>query len=98
MLGNLYYSFILVLTFFIQPGTPGNDQSLNNNSGFNVFPEGRRSNDGPFYDEGGGALFWSSTEDSTGYAWYRNLIYIYSKLYRYFINKQNGFSVRFVRD
>ena len=43
-------------------GAPGNDQSLNNSSGFNAFPEGYRYNNGSFYDEGGNAIFWSSTE------------------------------------
>ena len=81
-------------------GAPGNDQSTNNSSGFNAFPEGYRNNsNGSFYDEGGSALFWSSTEFNTDYAWDRNLGDYSSDLYRnYFNSKQTGFSVRFVRD
>ena len=79
-------------------GAPGNDQSLNNDSGFNAFPEGLRFIDGSFYDEGYLAIFWSSTEFDAIYAWYRYLNYNYSDLYRTNDNKRNGCSVRFVRD
>jgi len=84
------------------PGEPGNDQSLNNDSGFNAFPEGFRIYDGSFYFEGYNAIFWSSTEDQdlflNLYAWLRNLDYDFSLLFRNYYYKQNGFSVRFVRD
>ena len=43
-------------------GAIGNDQSLNNSSGFNAFPEGNRNFNGSFNDEGYNAFFWSSTE------------------------------------
>ena len=79
-------------------GTPGNDQSLNNSSGFNAFPEGTRYFYGSFNYEGNDALFWSSTELSTNSASSRNLNYFYPYLNsNYLINKQFGFSVRFVR-
>ena len=81
-----------------QPGAAGNDQSLNNSSGFNVFPEGYRFNGGSFNDEGGLAIFWSSTESSANNAWNRNLSNYNSSLYRSTSNKRFGFSVRFVRD
>ena len=79
-------------------GVIGNDQSLNNDSGFNAFPEGFRDNDGSFSSEGYGAVFWSSTESNADYAWYRLLGYNGSYLIRSNDGKQNGFSVRFVRD
>ena len=79
-------------------GVPGNDQSLNNSSGFNAFPEGYRYTSGSFFDEGSFAFFWSSTEDSTDYAWNRNLNSFNSDLSRDYSNKRIGFSVRFVRD
>lgn len=79
-------------------GAIGNDQSLNNSSGFNAFPEGYRSNNGSFDIEGNNAIFWSSTEFSTNSAWSRFLNANYSNLYRYYDSKQFGFSVRFVRD
>ena len=79
-------------------GVPGNDQSLNNSSDFNAFPESNRYNYGSFNNEGNIAIFWSSTENSANYAWYRNLSYNFEYLGRGINNKQNGFSVRFVRD
>jgi uncharacterized protein (TIGR02145 family) len=79
-------------------GTPGNDQSLNNSSDFNAFPEGYRNNDGSFLNEGINAVFWSSTENDTDLAWYRTLNNYSSNLYRDYYGKQTGFSVRFVRD
>ena len=79
-------------------GVPGNDQSLNNSCGFNAFPEGYRYTSGSFFDEGSFAFFWSSTEDSTDYAWNRNLNSFNSDLSRDYSNKRIGFSVRFVRD
>ena len=56
-----------------ETGAIGNDQSLNNDSGFNAFPEGGRGYNGSFSYEGYGAVFWSSTESNTNYAWYRDL-------------------------
>ncbi|MDC0630257.1 fibrobacter succinogenes major paralogous domain-containing protein, partial [Flavobacteriaceae bacterium] len=79
-------------------GAIGNDQSLNNDSGFNAFPEGGRSINGSFLDEGSGAVFWSSTEVDTNNAWYRNLYGNSSSLSRSNYPKRGGFSVRFVRD
>ena len=80
-------------------GVIGNDQGLNNSSGFNAFPEGYRFNGASFNDEGNFALFWSSSEYIGYNAWYRILYYDSGSLprsYDYF--KQDGFSVRLVRD
>ena len=79
-------------------GAIGNDQSLNNSSGFNAFPEGYRYSNGSFFSEGGLAMFWSSTESSTNYAWFRYLDSSHSNLDRYYNFKRYGLSVRFVRD
>jgi len=80
-------------------GAIGNDQSLNNSSDFNVFPEGYRNLYGSFYYEGDNAFFWSSTELNTSYAWFRYLYSNYSYLSRFHhFLKHYGFSVRFVRD
>ena len=79
-------------------GAPGNDQSLNNDSGFNAFPEGLRVNDGSFNNEGYSATFWSSSEGNTDLAWYGNLDKVNSSLTRSYFSKRFGFSVRFVRD
>ena len=86
-------------------GAIGNDQSLNNLSGFNAFPEGYRFDYGSFDWEGLNAFFWSSTESffndltpNTNLAWYRYLDFDYSLLLSYDPPKRFGFSVRFVRD
>ena len=81
-----------------QLGAIGNDQSLNNSTGFNAFPEGNRSNNGSFLNEGSNAFFWSSTESSTNNAWGRDLYNHSRNLYRSLNNLHYGFSVRFVRD
>ena len=78
-------------------GAIGNDQSLNNSSGFNAFPEGTVTNVGSS-GEGGLAFFWSFTEFDSDFAWYRNLYNGSSILTRLYNYKQNWFSVRFVRD
>jgi len=79
-------------------GAIGNDQSLNNSSGFNAFPEGNRYYNGSFVNEGSFAFFWSSPENSPNSAWNRYLNNDLSGLGRGSSLKQNGFSVRFVRD
>jgi uncharacterized protein (TIGR02145 family) len=87
-----------------EPGTPGNDQSLNNSSRFNAFPVGGRTEYGYFFNvfpEGAGAHFWSSTEASSlSEAWSRSLypnISGFSSVLLV-VSKRAGFSVRFVRD
>jgi len=79
-------------------GAVGNDQNLNNSSGFNALPEGYSSNFGSFNYEGSRAYFWSSVQYNTYYAWSRNLINSSGSLIRYRRYKTFGFSVRFVRD
>ena len=80
-------------------GAVSNDQSLNNSSEFNAFPEATRINDGSFDSDGEGfdTIFWSSTVADLG-SWYRVLNYESSSLGRGPSNNQSGFSVRFVRD
>jgi len=81
------------------PGAVGNDQSLNNDSGFNAFPEGFRRNYYSFEYEGVSAYFWSSTEIiSTNSAWSLTLYFNSFMLRPITFTKQVGFSVRFVRD
>ena len=80
-------------------GATGNDQSLNNSSGFNAFPEGNRNwFGGSFGGEGYNAPFWSSTESSAGYAYRLILTNGDTYLHSTDNNKLYGFSVRFVRD
>ena len=80
-------------------GVPGNNQSLNNSSGFNAFPVGNYGgNSLEWGNEGEVAHFWSSTESSPG-VWIRTLTRNFDNLYSSSnLAKYNGFSVRFVRD
>jgi uncharacterized protein (TIGR02145 family) len=80
-------------------GTIGNDLTKNNRSGFSALPGGYRNNDdGTFNVVGDNGYWWSSTESSSGYAWYRDVGYRGSSVYRDNDGKQGGFSVRCVRD
>ena len=79
-------------------GAVGNDQNLNNSSGFNALPEGYSSNYGSFNYEGSRTYFWSSDQYNTYYAWSRNLVSNSDKLIRNRRYKTFGYSVRFVRD
>jgi len=67
-------------------------------SGFSALPGGYRSTNGAFYVIGYTGFWWSSTQSTTGSAWYRSLTYGYGGVYRSNDTKENGFSVRCVRD
>jgi Fibrobacter succinogenes major domain (Fib_succ_major) len=69
-----------------------------NSSGFNVLPGGNCYDNGNFYNitEDGG--FWSSSENNTRDAWYRNLSLNNTRVGRYYFNKYGGLSVRCLRD
>lgn len=81
-------------------GAVGNEQSLNNRSGFNAYAVGYCSFDGlggEFNGEGQDAKFWSSSLNNSS-AKYGNLSYGDSSFMIYSANKFYGLSVRFVRD
>ena len=91
--------------------TVGNNQDLNNVSGFNAFPVGNRGaliGGGTsiyeyydiFYEEGESTTFWLFNEASNDFAYFFGLSFDNSILFNYQdgIIKKNGFSVRFVRD
>ncbi|OVE79377.1 hypothetical protein BVY01_02755 [bacterium I07] len=63
-----------------------------------ALPGGYRNNNGSFNNIGNNANFWSSTENNNNNAWNRKLNYNNSEVNRNNNNKQNGFSVRCVRD
>ena len=67
-------------------------------SGFQALFAGVRSTEvGSFFNRGGIAVVWSSTESGSS-AWYRNLISSEARVNRRTINKALGFSVRCVKD
>jgi uncharacterized protein (TIGR02145 family) len=81
-------------------GAPGNDQSLNNSSGFNAFPVGIRSNDGSFYFEGTNAVFWGFPALNPDNKYIVRLNFDKSSFIRgiFLTYGQRGHSIRFVRD
>ncbi len=80
-------------------GAIGNDLTINNSSGFTALPGGfRGSRSGTFLVIGLYGNWWSSTENDEGGAYYRHLTYNFEDLFRGYNNKENGFSVRLVRD
>jgi len=69
-----------------------------NSSGFTALPGGNRGDYGYFYDLTDIAYFWSSTETSSIYAWYRGLYRHYENVGRHNLNKTDGFSCRCLQD
>ena len=100
--GNKIAKAMASKTGWLLPGTEGsvgNDQYLNNSSGFSAYPEGWRTPWGSFYNEGKYAVFWCINESSdTSKALARDLYYADSFLDTGNWNKRNGLSVRFVKD
>ena len=69
-----------------------------NETGFTALPGGCRYDNGTFSNIGNYGYWWSATEYSTDYAWYRLMSYSYSNVNRYDYSKELGFSVRCLRD
>lgn len=70
-----------------------------NEIGFNGLPGGDRNSLGAFNYVGRGGYWWSSTEDSADYAWFRNLSYSNGNVSSYdYYYKGGGFYVRCLRD
>lgn len=74
------------------------NKGATNESGFNVLPGGYRGYDGAFHNMFGKAFFWSSTEMNTNSAWIRVLSKDNKKMQKIYFNKQNGLSVRCIKD
>jgi uncharacterized protein (TIGR02145 family) len=69
-----------------------------NESGFSGLPGGTRNFSGGYNSLNSHGNFWSSTENSTTIAWYRTLYYFDGSSIRGTTNKQNGYSVRCIKD
>ena len=76
--------------------TPNTD--VTNETGFTALPGGCRSVNRSFIDIGGYGFWWSATEYGAYYAWYWYVSFDYSGVSRYSYNKEEGFSVRCVKD
>ena len=69
-----------------------------NESGFTALPGGTRDVDGPFNHLGYMGYYWSATESSNEYAWYRCLDCDGSFVLRLEYFKKYGFSLRCIKD
>ena len=88
-------------------GSPGNNQSMNNTSGFNAFPVGARwglipnnpATNGTWFYYGRGTVFWTSSEYNSDDKWIRYLdtYNFYDELKSTYDDIRGGNSVRFFR-
>ena len=73
------------------------DGNGTNESSFAGLPGGYRTSDGIFNNNGAFGSWWSSSEDYANIAWFRDLSK-FGWMTRMSYEKQNGFSVRCLRD
>lgn len=86
-------------TAYEVPGTIGNDQLSNNNSGFSALPAGYRNYDGTFKEMGMSADWWSFTGmEPDCFAFYWHLGFNSLEIYNYKIEREHGYSVRCLKD
>ena len=81
-------------------GVPGFNQITNNSSAFNILPLGTVSADGVSINAASNSVLWSSTEDGSQNPW-RMFVHWGTKSFSLAQGgalKNDGFSVRFVRD
>ena len=69
-----------------------------NISGLSGLPGGARDVSGPFVGLSGNGFWWSATENDATTSWYRFLSYDNGSIYRGYVAKQDGLSVRCIRD
>jgi uncharacterized protein (TIGR02145 family) len=69
-----------------------------NESGFTALPSGYRNGDGAYHDIGSFGFWWSSSEYSKSTAWFWSVDFNSSKDSRSYGKKENGGSVRCVKD
>lgn len=79
-------------------GAPGNNQSLNNTSGFNALPVGfRYGTTGIYYSKYEGSYFWTNTENTNEEANYSAIFYGYNWFGELISSKRLGFSIRCIK-
>lgn len=74
------------------------NEEANNISGFSGLPAGIRFGNGSFDNLGKNGRWWSTTENTSTYAWYRYLYYDNGEVRRSFNWKNYGFSIRCVKN
>ena len=72
--------------------------SATNESGYAGLPGGNRNVNGTFSNVGDNGFWWSATQNNSKLAWLGFLSFNNGTLYRDYINKKGGFSVRCLRD
>ena len=70
----------------------------NNESNFSGLPAGSRYGNGVFYGKNQECYWWSESEFNTAYAWLRYLSYGYIRVDRSYQEKEQGLSVRCIKD
>jgi uncharacterized protein (TIGR02145 family) len=77
--------------------SPNSD--ADNSTGFTALPGGYRSfNNGEFRLIGSNGYWWSTTENETIFAFIYQLFYYNKEIYRNIYSKNNGLSVRLIKD
>lgn len=80
-------------THWISPNT-----GATNETGFTALPGGNRGSQGKFFVIGYHGGWWSATESTASYAWFRYIYSDHSDVYKVFDGKELGFSVRCLKD
>jgi len=81
-------------THWIEPNS-----GATNESNFSALPSGFRSNNSGIFDyQGRRGYWWSSTQHSNTFAWYRYPSYNNDDIYRNSYNKSYGFAVRCIKN
>ncbi len=73
----------------------GNGEDI---AGFSAMPGGRRFIYGQYYTGGSYGFWWTSSQKSQEFAYYRFLYYNSDLAYRFYFNKGSGLSVRCIKD
>ncbi|NTW31018.1 MAG: hypothetical protein HGB12_00010 [Bacteroidetes bacterium] len=79
-------------------GNVGNNQAINNSSGFNALPAGYRDISSTFGDGGIGSYWRTATEGDATHSWHRSISSDYAVVTRFDDIKTYGFSVRCIKD
>jgi len=69
-----------------------------NTSGLTALPGGGRYGDGSFGNAGSNGFWWSSSEYETNFSWGRGLTFDSQEVYKGVNYKDNGYSIRCIRD
>ncbi|MBU1245218.1 fibrobacter succinogenes major paralogous domain-containing protein [Myxococcota bacterium] len=76
-----------------------NTTNVTNDTGFTALPSGTRfGSTGKFQSAGSSTAWWTATESNVKEAWYRGISDYSSLVWKYSFPKENGLSIRCVRD